>query len=179
MHDVFPRQPAVVRIVAHGHVDLRGNDDTVSARSKVLEGATENLFALPDRIHVGCIEIIDAEFESFPNERPRFFLFQNPWAPLLRVIGHGAKAQTRNFESSRSKIDVFHSRKSLPPHAKASRKEETKYVFGRPCPVPHDRFTTRKNIRLSARPSAAIPSRWWCCPHADSWRQAERPSAAQ
>ena len=113
MHNMLARQPAVIGIVAHWHVYLRGDDHAVAPRPKVFQGAAEDFFAFSDRIHVGGIEVINSEFQRLADEWPRLFLFEHPRPPLLRSVSHGAEAKTRNFQSSRSKIDVFHSRESL------------------------------------------------------------------
>jgi hypothetical protein len=113
MHDVLARQPAIVRVIAHRHVNLRRNDDAIAPGLEIFQSTAQNFLALSGRVHVRRVEIINSEFDRFANEWTRLFLLEHPGSPLFGSIGHCAEAQARHFESGRSKIDVVHRRKSL------------------------------------------------------------------
>src|SRR5215471_20099965 len=100
---MLARKPAIVGIVAHRAVRFSGDDDALSSGAKILQSSAEDLFRYAQRIHVGCIEEIEPEVESLPNNRPALLFFEGPFPPGSRPEAHRSKRKSRNLQTCRTK----------------------------------------------------------------------------
>ena len=62
--DVLARQTPLVWVVAHGAEHLRRDDNFIAPRGKLLDGPTRDLFADAQGIDIGCVEEVDAHFDT-------------------------------------------------------------------------------------------------------------------
>ena len=99
MENVLSRQAPLVRVLAHGHVHLGPDDDTVSGRTEVFERTPKNLLTAAAGIHVGRVDEVNPQLQRLSNERPTLCLLQNPFSPARGAIGHRAQANPGYFES--------------------------------------------------------------------------------
>ena len=106
-HQVFPREPAIVRIVGH-RVERLGGEDRMVARAEVLHRAAEDLFRDAERVHVGGIEEVDALLERPLEKRAAGLFSEHPAAPGRIAVGHDAEAEPRDFQAGAAKIHVLH-----------------------------------------------------------------------
>src|ERR1035441_3502822 len=61
-----------------------------------------------ERIHVGCVEKVDAGLERAAKERLCGALVENPRPPLRRSVAHAAETQPRDGDSSAAEGRVLH-----------------------------------------------------------------------
>src|ERR1700674_3260813 len=107
VEDVFARQPAVIRTLAHRKEDL-GGDDHLVALGEVAERPPQHLLAGAARVHVGGVEEVHAHLERPADERPALLFRQHPVAPLAAAIAHATEAETGDLESGTTQVDVVH-----------------------------------------------------------------------
>src|SRR5688500_16029458 len=90
-------------------MNLRGNDDLV-ATGEFLQKTTEYLLTCATGIDVGCIKHVDARFDSLPNEGATRILVHCPImsASLGISISHAAEEHTRDIQSCRAELHIFH-----------------------------------------------------------------------
>src|SRR5215469_12734044 len=108
MQDMFPRQSAIVRIVAHRIEDLGCDHQAIATGPEILQSSAKDLLARSLRIHVCRVEEVDSQLKCATNEWARLFFLEHPWPPFLRAVGHRAQAQARHLQSGTTKSDVVH-----------------------------------------------------------------------
>ena len=105
LHDVLPREPAVVGAVAHREVDLRGEEVVVARDS--LERAAGDLLGGSAPIHVRRVEEVDAELEGPVDAGDRPFVLDG--APVGEPRAEG---DLRDLDAEVAELAVAHVRRS-------------------------------------------------------------------
>jgi len=84
--------------------------DNLVAAGKVPDCATEDLFAVAERITVGGVEEVDAGFERLLDEGFALLLAERPGviAPVAAAIAHAAEADARHVQAGAAELHVFH-----------------------------------------------------------------------
>src|SRR5512138_3002934 len=101
-------QAPVVRVVAHGLVDLRGDDHILAWDAGFLEQLACDPFAFAQGIDIGRIEEVDAGLQGTLDEGPRLLLLEHPLTPFFRPVTHHAQAQTRDLQTRLTEIYILH-----------------------------------------------------------------------
>ena len=117
-HDVLARQPAVVGSSLIGIEDLGGDDDDCRACAKSFSARPRTSSRRAERVHVGGVEEVDAEFEGAFDERTRLALRRGPTAATSdAAVGHRAETDARDLEPRPSERHVLHQSILSPPAA--------------------------------------------------------------
>src|ERR1700722_14399460 len=82
--------------------------DNLVAAGKVPDCATEDLFAVAERITVGGVEEVDAGFERLLDEGFALLLAERPGviAPVAAAIAHAAEADARHVQAGAAELHV-------------------------------------------------------------------------
>ncbi len=106
--EVLTTEPFLVGVVTHRVVEFGGDDDFVAGDAESFDRTAEDFFADAERVHVGSVEKVDAEFPGFGDEREAFGFLENPLTPLLAAVGHHAKTKAGDGEAGGAKSGVLH-----------------------------------------------------------------------
>jgi hypothetical protein len=94
-------------------VQLRSNDNAFAADIP-LQKSTKDLFTFTERIDIRSVKEVDSQLERLPEKGLAFLFIQRPGMTAGPgngnggAIAHAAQADTGNFESRFSQVDIFH-----------------------------------------------------------------------